>query len=107
MNTTDITRQFATTYYGGTPMAGYTIERNEDDTAWTVSGAGWSESHEDAAAALNVYAEMIEKAAANEVDPWIAERAERGLCDPRTKFATLADYLAEAAAARTEASELA
>ena len=106
MNTTDITRQFATTYYGGTPMAGYTIERNEDDTAWTVSGAGWSSSHEDAAAALNVYAEMIEEAA-TEIDEWIAERAEQDLCDAHTTYATAADYLAEAATARTEASELA
>ena len=107
MNTTDITREFATAYSSGLPMAVYAIERNEDDTAWTVFGDGWSESHKDAAAALNVYAEMIEKAAANEPDKWIAERAERGLCDPRTKFATPADYLAEAATARTEASELA
>ena len=107
MNTTDITRQFATIYSSGIPMGIYAIERNEDDTAWTVFGDGWSRSHEDAAAALNVYAEMIEKAGADETDEWIAERAERGLCDPRTKFATLADYLAEAAAARTEASELA
>lgn len=104
--TTNITRSFATETIGGTPLGGFTIERNDDDTAWTVSDGRWSEDREDAADALNTYAEMIEECA-GDVEEYIAGRQEMDEDGTsRVEYATADDHRAEAAQARAEAAAL-
>lgn len=97
--TPDIARAFATESMDGTFLSGFTIERNDDDAAWTVSDGTTSEDHESPADALATYAAFME-AFVSDVDEHLEAVSERGA--DGVECATAAEWLTEIARARAE-----
>ena len=60
MSTITIARELVTDWAGDTPLDGFTLTRNDDDTAWTVSDGRDAAEVEDDAEALRTYAEFID-----------------------------------------------